>query len=280
MTPARTALAAALIASVAVAPPAAEAAKKPKSAKYDLAIEGTQLTTWDYTKRQAASCDWPEQAGGREKIQFDTPKRTPAKVKVVAEGGGVAIEPGKIDLLSYADMSASWRRLYSQQGACPGGGPSGGGTGGPPQDDIGSARCGTFGEIELLAGTSRDELYQPDDPLRPAGADPRNSTIFRGAPKWESGDSYLTLPGACERKGQPNADTYLTVDRGEHNGGLVEFIEKLPAKKLLAAKPKTVTVKGKVTVAYPNAMQTEQPRDATTGRTVLEYKLVFKPRKR
>jgi hypothetical protein len=279
MTPSRT-LTAVLIASLAAAAaPAAAAPKKPKSAKYDLTIEGRQLTSWDYTKRQSPSCDWPEQAGGTQKIEFDTPKGEPAKVKVVAEGGGVAIEPGKIDLLSYADMSASWRRLYTQQSACPGRGPYGGG-GQPPQDDIGSARCGVFGQIELLLGTSRDELYQPGDPLRPPGADPKSSVIMRGAPKWESGDSYMTLPGACDRKGQPNADSYLTVDRGEHNGGLVEFVEKLPAKKLLAANAKKVTVSGKVTVAYPNGLQPEQPRDAVTGKTVLHYELTFKRRKR
>ena len=281
MLPARTALAAALVASLAVAAPAAEAAKKPKSAKYNLIVRGTQVTTWDYQKRQAPSCDWPESAGGEQKIRFfigDAEPKVP--VKVVAEGKGVAIEPGRVEMAADAVMKADWRRLYTQQSPC-GGGVFGGGDGGPAKDDIGSASCVALGQIDMLIGTSRDELYQPGDPLRPPGADPKSSVIMRGAPMWDDGGSYRTLPGHCSKDGEPNADIGITVSRGEWAGGLVEFVPKLPAKKLLVAKPrKKVAVKGKVTLNYPNEVQTEQPSEVTTGKTTLEYTLTFVPRKK
>ena len=81
--------------------------------------------------------------------------------------------------------------------------------------------------------------------LRPPGADPKNSVIMRGAPMWESGDSYRTLPAACNKDGEPNADIGITVSRGEWAGGLIEFMPKLPVKKLLVSKPKKVVRQGR-----------------------------------
>lgn len=283
MFPARGALAAALIASLAIAAPAAEAAKKPKSAKYNLIIEGTQVTTWDYQKKQQPSCDWPEAGGGEQKIRFFIGKAEPkVPVKVVAEGKGVAIEPTRVEMAADAVMKANWARYYTQQSPCGnGGGTGGGGTDGKPQDDVGSASCVALGQIDMVFGTSRDELYQPGDPMRPPGADPKNAVIARGLPMWDDGGSYHTLPGACTKDGEPNADIGITVSRGEWAGGLIEFLPKMSAKKLLVAKPKkAVTVKGSVTLNYPNEVQTEQPQDVTTGKTVLNYTLKFVPRKK
>ena len=283
MLPARTALAAALVLFLAVAAPAAEAAKRPKSAKYNLIIKGTQVTTWDYQKKQAPSCDWPESAGGEQKIRFFIGNAEPkVPVKVVAEGKGVAIEPTRVEMAADAVMKADWRRLFTQQSECGGGGVFGGDGGGPPKDDIGSASCVALGQIDLLMGTSRDELYQPGDPLRIPGPDPKSSVIMRGVPMWDSGDSYRTLPGQCSvKEGEPNADIGITVSRGEWAGGLIEFVPKLSPKKLLVKNPrKKVVVKGKETISYPNAIQTEQPNDVTTGKTTLEYTFTFVPRKK
>jgi hypothetical protein len=266
---------------VACRRPAADAAKRkpksPKKATYTLAVKGTQVTTWDYHKRQAPSCDWPEEGHGSQEINFKDDERKEIKVTVTTgPGGGVSFSPSTITLDSWADINNSWKRLFTQQSACLGGGAYGGD--GPPQDAIGSENCLTSGNIDMRIGASRDEVWPAGDPNRPESKLPKNALLFRGEPAWLPNDidSYRSLPALCSQHGKNNSQLGLGVTRGEYLGGLIESVEKLPAKKLLDPKTKKLKFSGSAKLAYPNEIQTEQPADTTTGNTVLAYNLTFK----
>src|SRR4051794_2556597 len=156
------ALAAAVVASLLVAP-AAHAA--PKRATYQLTLTGNQVTTWDYHKRVQPSCDWPEEGHGDQDINFYTRDRKPVKVTVVAaKGGGVAVQPSPLKLEAYTDNHAEWKRFFTRQSACPGGGVFGGVDGGPPKDEIGSDDCLTSGGIDARLTATRTALSLAGDP--------------------------------------------------------------------------------------------------------------------
>jgi hypothetical protein len=274
----RAAAAASVVASLALAPTAGAAQKKaPKSAKYTLVVTGDQLTTWDYHKRQQPSCDWPEEAHGDQLINFQTRDKKPVKVTVTSgPNGGVTFKPATLTVDSFAELNTDWKRLFSQQSACNGGGSYG--ADGPPQDSIGKENCLTSGNIDLRMGASRDDVWRAGDPNRPTTKLPSGGLVFRGDPAWlpTDIDSYRSLPALCEQHGKFNSHLGLGVTRGEYLGGLIESVEKLPAKKLLDPKTKKLKLAGSAQVAYPNAIQTEQPNDTTTGKTVLAYNLTFK----
>ena len=259
--------------------PAADAAKKkPKKATYELSVKGEQLTSWNYDKRQKPSCDWPEKGHGTQEIHFQNDDRRKLKVTVTTgPGGGVSIAPSTLQLDSWVEINNSWERWFTKQSPCNGGG-SYGGDGGPPKDDIGSEQCLTSGNIDMRVGATRDAVWPAGDPNRPTAKLPKNAFVFRGEPAWLPADidSYRSLPALCAQHGKHNSQLGLGVTRGEYLGGLIESVEKLPAKKLLDPKTRKLKFSGSAKVDYPNEIQTEQPNDTTTGNTVLAYNLTFK----
>jgi hypothetical protein len=239
--------------------PAAEAA--PKRATYQLTVTGSQVTTWDYHKRERPSCDWPEEGHGDQEINFYTRDRKPVNVTVTAaKGGGLTFNPAPLDIEAYAELNAEWKRYFTRQSACPGGGVFGGGDGGPPKDEIGSDNCLTSGNIDLRLSATK------------------NALMFAGDPAWLDTDidSFRSLAALCGQHGHSNAVLGLGDTRGEYLGGLIESKEKLSAKKLLDPKTKKLKVSGAASVAYPNAIQTSQPNDQTTGKTTLAWNMTFK----
>jgi hypothetical protein len=250
--------AAAVVASLAAAP-AAHAA--PKKATYQLTLTGSQVTTWDYHKRQQPSCDWPEEGHGDQEINFYTRDRKPVKVTVTAaRGGGLTLSPAPLKLEAYADINASWKRLFTQQSACPEGGVFGGVDGGPPRDEVGSDNCLTSGGVDVRLGATK------------------NALTFAGDPAWLDSDidSYRSLAALCGQQGHSNAVLGLGDTRGEYLGALIESSEKLSAKKLLDPRTKKLKVSGGATVSYPNPEQPIQPNDQTTGKTTLAWNATFK----
>jgi hypothetical protein len=254
----RVFLAAAVVASLAAAP-AAHAA--PKKVTYQLTVTGNQVTTWDYHKRQKPDCDWPEEGHGDQEINFYTRDRKPVKVTVAAaRGGGVTISPNPLKLEAYADINAEWKRLFTRQSACPGGGVFGGVDGGPPKDEIGSDNCLTSGGVDVRLTATRSALS------------------LAGAPAWLDADidSYRSLAALCGQQGHPNAVLGLGDTRGEYLGALIDSSEKLSAKKLLDPRTKKLKVSGDASVSYPNPQQPVQPNDQTTGKTTLSWNATFK----
>jgi hypothetical protein len=250
-------LLAAVITAALVFAPAASAAKK---ATYQLTLTGSQVTTWDYHKRVASSCDWPEEGHGDQEINFYTRDRKPVKVTVTAaRGGGVTFNPAPLKLEAYADINAEWKRYFTRQSACDGGGVFGGADG-PPKDEIGSDNCLTSGGVDVrLAAT-------------------RNALTFAGDPAWLDADidSYRSLAALCVEQGHPNAVLGLGDTRGEYLGALIDSSEKLPAKKLHDPRTRKLKVSGDASVSYPNPKQPVQPADVTTGKTTLTWNATFK----
>jgi hypothetical protein len=242
-----------------VAAPAADAA--PKRAVYQLNLNGDQVTTWDYHKRQKPSCDWPEEGHGSQEIDFFTPDRKPVKLTVTAgPGGSVSFKPAPLRLEAVAELDAEWKRYYTRQSACPGGGGPFGGDGQAPQDDIGSDHCLTSGNVDLKLLASKRALTVSADP---AWLEPDY-------------DSYRSLAALCGQLDHPNAVLGLGDTRGEYLGAIVESSTKLSAKKLLDRKTKKLKLSGDATVAYPNSVQTAQPNDTTTGKTVVTWNATLK----
>jgi hypothetical protein len=249
-------LLAASVAATLILAPTASAAKK---ATYQLTLTGNQVTTWDYHKRMQPSCDWPEEGHGDQDINFYTRDRKPVKVTVTAaRGGAVTISPAPLKLEAYADINASWKRLFTQQSACPGGSPFGGD--GPVQDEVGSDNCLTSGGVDVRLTASKSALS------------------LAGDPAWLDSDidSYRSLAALCGQQGHPNAVLGLGDTRGEYLGALIDSSEKLPAKKLLDPRTKKLKVSGDASVSYPNPQQPVQPNDQTTGKTTLSWNATFK----
>jgi hypothetical protein len=246
----------ALVAALLFAP-AANAA--PKKATYQLTLTGNQVTTWDYHKRVKPSCDWPEEGHGDQDINFYTRDRKPVKVTVTAaKGGGVTMNPAPLHVEAYTDNHAEWKRYFTRQSACDGGGVFGGD--GPVQDEIGSDDCLTSGNIDIRLDFAK------------------NAVSFAGDPAWLDADidSYRSLAALCAASGHPNAVIGLGDSRGEFLGGLIESKERLAAKKLLDPKTKKLKVSGDAVVSYPNPQQPVQPQDTTTGKTTLSWNATFK----
>ena len=271
-------IAAAPLAALAISP--AAHAKPASSAKFELAISGSQVTVWDYVKQQQPSCDWPEQEHGEQTITFETPRHMKGKVTVtVAKNGALTFRPGKLVVLSTGVIDSDYRRLFSQQSSCGDDGSYGGD--GPAQDAVGSEHCDVDGGMYVRLGSSRDAIYDAGDPLRDAtpgaAAAKAGTVLFRAEPYWTvPGSSYPILPGSCSLLQSSNAALGITDSRGEYGGGLVEASVKLPLKKLLRGRGRVVKVAGDTRVAYPNAKQRMPGADRTTGSTQLAFNLTFK----
>jgi hypothetical protein len=179
-----------------------------------------------------------------------------------ARNGAVAFKSARpMALGADAELNSDVQRLFTQQSACPDGGSYGGD--GPLQDFVSKEHCSSEGLIEWRMGWSRSR---------------RGAISVNGLPSWPAPQgAYPSLPAACEYGQQGYAETGLPNDAGEHNGGLIEAFAKLPAKKLLGAKAaKVVKLSGSRTIEYPNAAYPEQPRERTTGKTILTYAITFK----
>lgn len=276
--------AAVVVAAMVVLAPASAVAKPkgaPKSATFRLEIEGEQLTTWNYAKEQAPSCDWPETENGRQYIEFgtyvngDTAK---PKVKIKrAPADTVAFDFVRDDITLMADatLERNYESLYSQMTPCPdGGGPFGGGD--PPADARGTARCREVGELDLVLGTSAEEVEHPSYPTGLADQKaPKSPLFFAGDPYWTLSASDHGLPAACSEDGQPNASIGLAESQGEWPGGVIMAGSSLSAKKLLSSKKKKTTVQFGRSVSYPNAIQTYAGPPKTTGKTRMDATLTL-----
>jgi hypothetical protein len=273
-----------VVALVAAGPAMAKPAGKPKAATFTLTVKGEQLTEWDFVKDQAPSCDWPETAGGRQYISFGTYQygdTAKPKVKVKPKkGGGVELDFARDDayfLQAEADMLRSYRVLYSQMSECePGQGPFGGGD--PPQDEIGTAKCRTTGEVEMWTGASIGEVESPyyptDVPNDPD--DGKDRFYFAGDPSWTLSDSFHSLPARCGEEGQYNADIGITESQGEWAGAIIPAGTEFSAKKLLGSKKKVTKIEVGRTVKYPNEVQTWGGPEHTTGTTRMDATFTFK----
>ena len=273
-----TACALALVGTLALAGPV-EAKPKPKSGTFKLEIKGEQLTTWNYIKDQAPSCDWPENEEGHQYLTFGTYDfGDTAKPKVVVKpvaGGGVALKFVRKDITLMADatLERNYRRMFSQQSDCPGGGPYGGGD--PVPDAIGTAKCRTTGELDLYTGSSIGEVENPSYPTGIEESDaPKAPFYFAGDPYWSTG-SDPSLPALCYELGQPDADMGLTETQGEWAGAVVPAGGSLPAKKLLDPTRKRTKVEFGRTVTYPNAIQSWGGPPSTTGKTRMDVTFTF-----
>jgi hypothetical protein len=273
----RVAIAAALIGSLLVAP-AADAAKKPKSATYKLNLYLDQRTDWKYEKQVQPRCDWPESGEGNQNIEVFAYDR-PVRVRVTRKGVKV-IDPGLVENRAVARVYTKWERYFSRISPCPPGGDYNGDGDGRNEDAVGDDSCVTSGEVHLRVGSSRDHVWTtPGDPNRPAGRLPRGHLVVRADPAWRPRevDSYQSLPGACAAIGHPNAALGLTDTRGEWGGGIIESARKLPLGKMLARRTRKLEVEGKRNeLSYPNEIQTEQPQAVTTGKTSVQVILRFK----
>jgi hypothetical protein len=210
-------------------------------------------------KEQAPSCDYPERENGDQTISFRSQK--PSIERVERRKGVLVLRGDGIVFDAEAELNRDVETLYSQMTPCGGdGGPFGGGS--PTPDYKDSRRCKmTGGLIGWSAG-----LFK---------VDPTHLTAI-GESEWPADGSYPTLPAACSQSGQGDASIGITNGRGEYAGNLIRARIDLP-KKLLAKKgPKVVKLSGSETVNYPNAKQAEQPRELTTGKTLLTWNATFK----
>ena len=250
-TPALAALVAALV------PAAADAA--PKSPKYELTVRGTQVTTWEYVKEQQPSCDYPERENGDQTISFRSQKSSTERV--VRRKGVLVLRGDGIVLDAEAELNRDVETLYSQMTPCsPGGGPFGGGSPTPDYRDSLSCKM-TGGVIGWSVG-----LFK---------VDPNRLTAV-GDSEWPADGSFPTLPAACSQSGQGDASIGITNGRGEYAGDLIRARIDLPKKLLSRKGAKVVKLSGSETVNYPNAKQPEQPRELTTGKTLLTWNATFK----
>jgi hypothetical protein len=249
-TPALAALVAALIPATADA----------KSPRYELTVKGSQVTTWEYDKDQQPACDWPEREHGDQTITFKSQK--PSIERVERRKGILRLRGDAIVLDAVGEANRDVETLYTQMSPCPGGGGPFGGDGGPVEDYRDSLHCKVSGLIGWSVA-----VYK---------ADPKNLSAV-GDAEWPAEGSFPSFPAACSQSGQGDASIGITVSRGEWAGGLIRTRIALPKKMLSRKKaPKVVRLSGSETVSYPNDKQTEQPRERTTGKTVLAWNMKFK----
>lgn len=282
MSHARSAIAAALIGSLAVVsaadavPARGHGKKSPTSATYKLNLGITQNTEWKYVKQVQPQCDWPETGQGEQQIDVFALDE-PVRVRVTGKKVRV-LKPKPVENTAHAIVISGWDRKYSRISPCSGGGSYGGGDG-RNQDVTGKDECTAEGAVNLWVGNSRGQVYQSTtDPHRPKGEVKKGTIIARATPAWQpkSVDSYQTLGGYCSSHGHPNASLGLTDTRGENGGGIIEVTAKLPLKKMLSRKTRKLRVAGRRSLSYPNEIQTQQPQHETTGRTDVEMRLIFK----
>ncbi|MEV4423434.1 hypothetical protein AB0L40_26200 [Patulibacter sp. NPDC049589] len=265
---------AAATAALAAAAPATAA---PKATTFRVAVEGTQTTTWKYVKRQAPSCDWPEEESGEQTITFGTTKAKPGTLKVrVAKDGTPSFSGAVVTVPAAAELRRDFDRRYADISGCPGGG-SGGGQG-KNENVQGSRSCKATGAVRLRFGTSRKEVYDAGDPMvqNPLKALKPGWALLRGAQDWPGEDRSHSLPATCADHDQGDADIAITQGRGEWGGSLIESRAPLPLKQLLKARKGSRTVRVKTVVVYPNPEQQQQPAEDTEGRTVLDLRLTFR----
>lgn len=247
--------------------------------KYQLTVKGSQVTTWDYVKKQAPTCDWPESEGGRQSIEFGTSGKTTISMKV-GRRGALTLAPGMVGLPAKASLSRTYRRLYTRQGPCPGGGVYGGGDG-PPKDAIGTARCRTAGTVDFRMGGTVQSVFDVSDPVRPPKAlrAPSGFLIARADPHWSesAGSSERSLPARCSATGQNDADIGITSGEREWSGSVVESRTRLALKKvkrLRRGQKLKFTLKRRV--SYPSSAYPEPGNRDTKGKTVLDVDVTMK----
>ena len=281
----RICAAAIAVAVAAGAPAVADAKPKkpkaPKSATYRLEIKGEQLTTWNYIKEQAPSCDFPEYGKGSQYIDFGTYAHgDTAKPKVkIKRGPGDTIvwdfARDDITMLAEARLERHYDVLYSQISDCPPGqGPFGGGD--PPADARGTSKCREIGELDIALATSAEDMADPSYPTQLDTAKPPKSPLyFAGLPYWSLQASDHSLPAKCAESGQHNADIGIVESQGEWPGGVIPAVSSLSAKKLLGSKKKKTKVEFSRTVKYPNEVQTYAGPPSTTGKTTMDATFTF-----
>lgn len=270
---------AALSPATAVAKPKKQ--KAPKSATYRLEIKGEQLTTWNYIKEQAPSCDFPEYGSGRQYIDFGTYEvgdTARPKVKIKRGPGDTIVwDFVRDDITMFADarLERNYDILYSQISDCPpGGGPFG--SGDPPADARGTSECREIGEIDILLATSAEDIAHPSYPTPLDEAKPPKSPLyFGGDPYWTLSASDHGLPALCSESGQPNADIGIVESQGEWPGGIITAVSSVSAKKLLGSKKKKTRFEFGRVVKYPNEIQTYAGPPSTTGRTTMDATFTF-----
>jgi hypothetical protein len=250
-TPALAALVAALV------PAAADAA--PKSPRYELTVRGTQVTTWEYDKVQQPQCDWPEHERGDQTITFRSQK--PSIERVQRRKGVLVLRGDGIVLEATGEANRDVETLYTQMSPCGGDGGPFGGDGGPVEDYRDSLHCKVSGLIGWSVAVFK--------------VDPDHLTAV-GDAEWPAEGSFPTFPAACAQSGQGDASIGITDSRGEWAGNLIRTRIDLPKKLLSKKGPKVMKLSGSETVSYPNDKQPEQPRERTTGKTVLAWNMTFK----
>ena len=285
MTKTRICAAALAVGLAAVAPATATAKPKkpkaPKSATYRLEIKGEQLTTWNYIKEQAPTCDFPEYGSGRQYIEVGTYVHgDTARPKVkIGRGPGDTItwdfKRDDITMSADASLERNYDVLYSQISECPpGGGPFGGDD--PPADARGTNKCREIGEIDIALATTAEDIAHESYPTPLDDAKPPKSPLyFAGLPYWTLSASDHSLPAHCAESGQDNADIGIVESQGEWPGGIITAVSSVSAKKLLGSKKKRTTVEFNRTVKYPNEIQTYAGPPSTTGKTTMDATFTF-----
>ena len=258
---------------------AAPAAAKP--VKYQLTVKGNQVTTWDYAKKQQPTCDWPETESGQQDIEFHTPRARKTTISMdVSRRGAVKISPSPVIILAEAKLRRDYRRLFTRQGPCPGGGVFGGGDG-PPKDAVGTARCQVDGGLELRLGGTVQSMFDKADPLRPPTANraPAGTLFARADPRWSDFRSIgeRSLPAMCSFHDQPDADIGITEGEREWSGALIEAKERLPLKRVRKLRRGgTLKVSLGRSVSYPNSAYPRPGKPTTKGRTVMAMNITLK----
>ncbi|HEX5909697.1 MAG TPA: hypothetical protein VFY44_04335, partial [Thermoleophilaceae bacterium] len=257
---------------------AAPAAAKP--VKYQLSVQGTQVTTWDYVKRQAPTCDWPESESGRQAIEFGTGAGKTTITMSASRKGALTLAPGMVSLPAKATLQRHYRRMFAQQSPCPGGGPYGGGEG-PPRNAVGTAKCNVTGKVDFRMGGTVQSVFDTVDPMRPPTAlrAPAGFLIARADPHWGEalGSSERSLPARCSATGQNDADIAITDGEREWSGSVIESKSWLALKKVRKLRRgKTLKFSLKRRKSYPSSTHPTPGNPDTKGKTVLDVDVALK----
>ena len=258
---------------------AAPAAAKP--VKYQLTVNGSQVTTWDYVKKQQPTCDWPESEGGRQAIEFGTQGGAKTTITMnVTRRGALQLAPGMVSLPAKGTQRRTYRRLFAQQGPCPGGGTYGGGEG-PPRNAIGTAQCKVGGKVDFRMGGTVQSVFDKADPVRPPTAlrAPAGFLIARADPHWSEavGSSERSLPARCAATGQGDADIGITDGEREWSGSVIESKTRLALKKVKKLRRgKRLKFSLRRRTSYPSSTHPTPGNPTTKGKTVLDVDVSLK----
>ena len=260
---------------------AAPAAAKP--VKYQLTVQGTQVTTWDYVKRQAATCDWPESESGRQAIEFGTAAGKTTITMSASRKGALTLAPGMVSLPAKATLLRHSPAHVRPAGPLPRRGLVRRRR--RPAQERGRHRHSAAwpGKVDFRMGGTVQSVFDTADPMRPPTAlrapagfrdRPRRPALGRGTRAAVS----APLPARCSATGQADADIAITDGEREWSGSVIESKTRLALKKVRKLRRgKTLKFSLERRASYPSSgYPTPGQNPDTKGKTVLDVDVALK----